>query len=74
MYCRIETLDTAQGELGSAFSTCSFFLLHRLLCPLPYIPNVGGFFVWNISSHSRIFHSFGDVTITSEGLQIVTYA
>ena len=26
------------------------------------------------SSHSRIFHSYGDVTITSEGLQILTYA
>ena len=31
-------------------------------------------FVWNFSSHSRIFHSFGDVTITGEGLQILTYA
>ena len=26
------------------------------------------------SSHSRIFHSYGDVTITGEGLQILTYA
>ena len=26
------------------------------------------------SSHSRIFHTYGDVTITSEGLQIWTYA
>ena len=24
--------------------------------------------------HSRIFHSYGDITITSEGLQILTYA
>ena len=31
-------------------------------------------FVWNLSSHSRIFHSYGDVTITGEGLQILTYA
>ena len=31
-------------------------------------------FVWSFSSHSRIFHSYGDVTITSEGLQILTYA
>ena len=30
--------------------------------------------VWNFSSHSRIFYYFGDVTITSEGLQILTYA
>ena len=27
-------------------------------------------FVWCFSSHSRIFHSYGDITITSEGLQI----
>ena len=29
---------------------------------------------WDFSSHSRIFHSFGDIPITSEGLQILTYA
>ena len=27
---------------------------------------------WGFPSHSRIFHSYGDVTITSEGLQILT--
>ena len=27
-----------------------------------------------LSSHSRIFHSHGDVTITGEGLHILTYA
>ena len=31
-------------------------------------------FVWGFSSHSRIFHSFEDVTIAGEGLQILTYA
>ena len=31
-------------------------------------------FVWGLLSHSRIFHSFGDVTITGEGLQILPYA
>ena len=31
-------------------------------------------FVWGFSSHSRIFHSYGDVTITGEGLQILTDA
>ena len=31
-------------------------------------------FVWSLSSHSRIFHSYGDVTIADEGLQILTYA
>ena len=30
-------------------------------------------FVWGLSFHSRIFQSFGDVTITGEGLQILTY-
>ena len=30
-------------------------------------------FVWSFSSHSRIFHSFGDVTIAGEGLQILTF-
>ena len=29
-------------------------------------------FVWGLSSHSRIFHSYWDVTITGEGLQILT--
>ena len=29
-------------------------------------------FVWSLSSHSRIFHSYGKVTIAGEGLQIVT--
>ena len=31
-------------------------------------------FVWDFSSHSRIFHSYWDVTIAGEGLQISTYA
>ena len=31
-------------------------------------------FVWGFSSHSRIFHSYGDVTIDGEGLQILTCA
>ena len=30
--------------------------------------------VWGFSSHSRIFHSYGDVYITCEGLQILTCA
>ena len=30
--------------------------------------------VWALSSHSRIFHAYGDVTITGEGLLILTYA
>ena len=31
-------------------------------------------FVWGFSSNSRIFHSYGDVTFTGKGLQILTYA
>ena len=30
-------------------------------------------FVWCFTSHWRIFHSYGDVTIIGEGLQILTY-
>ena len=29
-------------------------------------------FVWGFSSHSKIFHSYGDVTITGEWLQILS--
>ena len=39
-------------------------MIHLLVC----------LFVCSFSSHSRIFHSFGDVTIAGEGLQILTYA
>ena len=31
-------------------------------------------FVWSFSSHSRMFHSFGDVTFAGGGLQILTCA
>ena len=31
------------------------------------------FVFWNFSSHLRIFHSFGDITIAGEGLQILNY-
>ena len=33
-----------------------------------------GFCLFGVLSHSRIFHSYGDVTIDGEGLQIFTYA
>ena len=36
--------------------------------------NFGFCLVWSLSSHSRIFHSYGDVTIAGEGLQILSYA
>ena len=31
-------------------------------------------FVWGFSSHWKIYHSYGDVTIAAEGLQSLTYA
>ena len=31
-------------------------------------------FSWGFSSHSRIFHSYGDVTIADEGLKNLTFA
>ena len=31
-------------------------------------------FVWGITSHLRIFHAYGDITITAQGLQTLTYA
>ena len=31
-------------------------------------------FVWGFYSHSGIFHSYGDVTITDQGIQMFTYA
>ena len=45
---------------------CSFVRL--FVCLLVY------WFVWSLSSHSRIFHSYGDVTIAGEVLQILTYS
>ena len=48
--------------------------------PLPYFAYTSftgwlhPWLVWDCSSHSRIFHSFENVTIAGEGLQIVTYA
>ena len=36
-------------------------------------PVVGVYFVWGLSSYSRIFHSFGDVTINGEGLHFFFY-
>ena len=33
-----------------------------------------GLFVWGFTSHFRVFHSFGNVSITGEGLQILIYA
>ena len=37
---------------------------------LIYMKNMFCLFVWGLLSHSRIFHSYGNITITSERLQI----
>ena len=35
---------------------------------------INSLFVWSLSSHSWIVHTYWDVTIAGEGLQILTYA
>ena len=46
-----------------------------LYVDLLFLPklSIWGFFCSSFSSHSRIFHLFGDVTIAGDGLQILTY-
>ena len=56
------------SAIGRNFITWSYskpynFKFYLLVC----------LFVW-FFSHSRIFHSYGDVTIAGEGLQILNYA
>ena len=47
---------------------CDHFFVHLNDCLFICL------FVWCFSPHSRIFHSYWDVTIAGEGLQILTYA
>ena len=59
-------------SVNSCFCFC-FVLSYLVLCVFVSL----GFFVlefWSFSSHSRIFHSFRDVTIAGEGLQNLKYA
>ena len=59
-------------SVNSCFCFC-FVLSSLVLCVFIFFV----FFVlefWSFSSHSRIFHSFRDVTIAGEGLQNFTYA
>ena len=51
------TKSTRRSELFCGIFVCLFVCL----------------FVWGFTSHLRIFHSCGNVTITDEGLQILTY-
>ena len=56
------------------FSAGSFFYASRLWCCENSNAIWRDFLFLGLSSHSRIFHSYGDVTITGEGLQILTHA
>ena len=57
------------------FTRCEKFLVSNLLNIIVFqIAFVVRLFVWSFPSQSRMFHSFGDVTIAGEGLQISTYA
>ena len=51
----------------------TLFYLNRYIS-YDYHDKVKLYFVWSFTSHSRFFHSFWDVTITGEGLRILTYA
>ena len=50
-----------------------FALLHLLCWPSKRWINLMLFVCWVFSSHTRNFHSFGDITIISEGIHILTY-
>ena len=47
--------------------------LHLLIFKIIQLQNLC-LFLWSFPTHSRIFHTFGDVTIAGEGLQMLTYA
>ena len=55
--------------LSPYFCLVPLFESLRQVCHL-----LSSLFVQGLLSHSRIFHSYGNVTITGEGLQILTYA
>ena len=61
------TAITAKNSLAFSFQLQMWnrgFFFMKMFC----------LFVWSLSSHSWLFHSYGDVTISGEGLQILTYA
>ena len=47
--------------------------LQRMFSTRNLLSNLLFLFVCGFSSHSRIFHLYGDVTITGEGVQILTH-
>ena len=62
-----------QQEEGSVHTTLTGWF-RNTICIKGHLLFSFCLFVCRLSSHSRIFHSYGDVTITGEGLQILTYA
>ena len=57
------------------YNFCRSFFGHHYYTLVWCIPGIlFVLFVWGFTSHSRIFHSYGDFTITDEGLQILAYA
>ena len=62
------------SKFGLQIRTVAIPLLHRTIQNSFFFENVYLEMVNGSSSHSRIFHSNGDVTITGEELQILTHA
>ena len=59
---------------SSIFHTLEYSRILFVACDGRRRGNFVCLFVWSFSSHSRIFHSFGDVIFAGEGLQNLTYA
>ena len=63
MYSRLITVNILSIWIPWRFHTLDFICIFWLFVCL---------LVWRFSSHSRIFHSFGDATIAGERMQILT--
>ena len=59
-------LNVSKGWLLSCYNIFDLLFMYNYV--MFYL------FVWGFSSYSRTFHSYGGVTITDEGLQILSYA
>ena len=55
------------------FSACTKNFPRLIIC-IKILPGENLFVCLGFSSYSRIFHSYGVVTISGEGLEILTYA
>ena len=66
--------EAAVNVLNSVLSLIRFLKWRLDLCMLTDCQLSFVLFVWCFSSYSKIFHSYGDVVITGEGLQIFTFA